>query len=247
METRPHLLGVLAGLFLAAGLVFASLVLARTWQRVAEAQAISVTGSARRLVKSDLIIWSGSFSTEATTLLEAQRTLKVDLAKVGEFLRVNGVTNFTASPIAIQEQRARPTSPMVEPDRQKVTGYRLVQSVEVSSAAVEHVAKLDQQTSQLVEQGVLFTTENPRFIYTKAGEAKLEMLAEATKDARARAEQIASQGGRRVKELRAAKMGVFQITPLYSTRANSNWEGENDLHSLEKSITAVVNATFSMN
>ena len=82
---------------------------------------------------------------------------------------------------------------------------------------------------------------------TKAGEAKIEMLAEATKDARARAEQIASQGGRTVKELRAAKMGVFQITPLYSGRASSNWEGENDMSSLEKNISAVVNATFSMN
>ena len=42
METRPHLLGVLAGLFLAAGLVFSSFVVTRTWQRVAEAQAIAV-------------------------------------------------------------------------------------------------------------------------------------------------------------------------------------------------------------
>ena len=49
MQARPHLLGVLAGLFLAAGLVLASLIVARAWQRVAEAQAISVTGSASNL------------------------------------------------------------------------------------------------------------------------------------------------------------------------------------------------------
>lgn len=243
METRPHFIGVLAGLFLAAGLVFASLVVARTWQRVAESQAISVTGSARRLVKSDLIVWAGSFSTEAKTLLAAQQALKADLVKVESFLKMQGVTNYQISPIGIQEVRQRVNGD----EGVRVVGYNLSQNVTVTSPEVERIAALDQQTSKLVEQGVQFTTNPPRFIYTKAGEAKIEMLAEATRDARARAEQIASQGGRTVKELRAAKMGVFQITPLYSTRSNSNWEGENDLNSLEKSIMAVVNATFSMN
>jgi hypothetical protein len=243
MQTRPHLIGVLAGLFLAAGLVFASLVVARTWQRVAESQAISVTGSARRLVKSDLIVWAGSFSTEAKTLLAAQQALKADLVKVESFLQAQNVTNYQVSPIRIQELRQRINGE----EGVRLVGYNLSLNVTVTSPEVERIAALDQQTSKLVEQGVQFTTSPPRFIYTKAGEAKIEMLAEATKDARARAEQIASQGGRTVKELRAAKMGVFQITPLYSNRSNSNWEGENDLNSLEKNITAVVNATFSMN
>jgi len=242
METRPHLLGVLAGLALAAGLVFASLVVARTWQRVAESQAISVTGSARRLVKSDLIVWNGNFSAEAKTLLAAQQALKADLAKVEAFLTAQAVTNYQIGPIGIQELRQRAGEEGV-----RLVGYSLNQHVTVTSSEVERIAALDQQTSKLVEQGVQFTTTAPRYIYTKAGEAKIEMLAEATKDARARAEQIASQGGRTVKELRAARMGVFQITPLYSTRGHSNWEGENDMSSLEKNIMAVVNATFSMN
>jgi len=243
METRPHLLGVVAGLALAAGLVFASLVVARTWQRIAESQAISVTGSARRLVKSDLIVWTGSFSTEAKTLLAAQQALKADLVKVEAFLKVQAVTNYQVGPIGIQELRQRVSSD----EGVRIVGYNLSQNVTVTSPDVERIAALDQQTAKLVEQGVQFTTSAPRYIYTKAGEAKIEMLAEATKDARARAEQIASQGGRTVKELRAARMGVFQITPLYSTRGHSSWEGENDMSSLDKSIMAVVNATFSMN
>lgn len=243
METRPHLLGVVAGLALAAGLVLASLVVARTWQRIAESQAISVTGSARRLVKSDLIVWTGSFSTEAKTLLAAQQALKADLVKVEAFLKVQAVTNYQVGPIGIQELRQRVSSD----EGVRIVGYNLSQNVTVTSPEVERIAALDQQTAKLVEQGVQFTTSAPRYIYTKAGEAKIEMLAEATKDARARAEQIASQGGRTVKELRAARMGVFQITPLYSTRGHSSWEGENDMSSLDKSIMAVVNATFSMN
>jgi hypothetical protein len=242
METRPQYLGVLAGLFLAAGLVGASLVVARTWQRIAESQAIAVTGSARRLVKSDLIVWTGSFSAEGRTLLAAQQGLKADLAKVETFLKSQSVTNHQVSPIAIQELRQRGNGE----EAGRTIGYSLTQTVTISSPEVERIAALDQQTATLVEQGVQFTTSAPRYIYTKASEAKIEMLAEATKDARARAEQIASQGGRTVKELRSARMGVFQITPLYAMRGHSSWEGENDISSLEKNIMAVVNATFSM-
>jgi hypothetical protein len=91
---------------------------------------------------------------------------------------------------------------------------------------------------------VAFVSEGFAFIYTRAGDAKVEMMAEATKDARARAEQIAQQGGRKIKELRSARMGVVQINPLYSSA--TSWEGNNDTTSLEKTITTTVSATFSL-
>ncbi len=59
--SRPHLFGVLAGLALAAGLVFAALVFANAWTRIAESQVINVTGSARKNVRSDLVVWRASF------------------------------------------------------------------------------------------------------------------------------------------------------------------------------------------
>jgi hypothetical protein len=71
-----------------------------------------------------------------------------------------------------------------------------------------------------------------------------EMMGEAAKDARARAEQIAAQGGRIIKELRNARMGVVQINPRYSSA--TSWEGNNDTSSLEKTLITTVTATFSM-
>jgi hypothetical protein len=110
----------------------------------------------------------------------------------------------------------------------------------VESADVEGMAQLD--TTPLVEQDVLFTTEAPQFLYTKVAEEKIGMLADATKDARARAEQIAAQGNRTIRNLHDAEMGVFQITPLHATDTSS--DGENDTSSADKTITAVVTATF---
>ena len=205
-STRPHLLGVLAGLFLAGGLVGSAMLVTRAWLKIAESQTVSVTGSARKAVQADLAVWHGQFSTEGGTLLEAQRGLKQNLAKVEAFLQGSGITNYAVGPIAIQELRARQKGEFDALD-QKTVGYRLTQAVQVSSPEVARITALDRDSTVLVEQGVVFTTAPLEYIYTKAGEAKVEMLAEATKDARARAEQIAANGGRVIDQLRAAKMG----------------------------------------
>ena len=237
-NSRPQLFGMLAGLFLACGLVLSSMLATTTWLKVKNSQFITSKGSTRKNVKSDLIIWQGDFNVEAGTLLDAQRKLKTDLMAVGQFLASNGVTNFVFKPIEIVELKATKD---VDGWRQEcTTGYRLTQSVRVESEDVDKIGKLD--TTPLVEQGILFTTEPPQFIYTKVAEEKIEMLADATKDARTRAEQIAAQGGRAIANLHDAEMGVFQITPLHES--DTSGEGESDTSSMDKTITAVVTATF---
>jgi hypothetical protein len=241
--SRPHFFGMLAGLFLAVGLVLSAMLASTAWVKIKNSQFVTVKGSARKNIQSDLAIWRGSFTTEADTLLDAQQRLKVDRVKVEGFLQAQAVKAFTLTPIAIAEIKAslKDTNGFVQI---RTSGYRLTQTVIVESAEVNHVIRLDGESTALVEQGVLFTTQPPEFIYTRAGEAKVEMLGEATRDARVRAEQIASQGGRRVARLHSADMGVFQIAPLHSVQ--TSWEGMNDTSSLEKTITAVVTATFSL-
>ena len=235
---------MLAGLFLAAGLVLSSMLATTTWLKVKNSQFITSKGSTRRNVKSDLVVWKGSFTTEAPTLLEAQHKLQVDHDLVDRFLAGDGITNLVFKPILIEKQEASvevktPTEHTIRSEQQTV-GYRLTQSVRVESPDVDRLAQLD--TTPLVEQGVIFTTEPPQFLYTRVAEEKIEMLAEATKDARARAEQIAVQGGRSLATLHDAEMGVFQITPLHDN--GTSGEGESDTSSLDKTITAVVTATF---
>jgi uncharacterized protein len=244
VSSRPHLFGLLAGLALAAGLVFTALVLANAWTRIAESQVINVTGSARKNVRSDLVVWNASFSVDAPTLAEAQQKLRADHAKVAAFFSGRGIEGFTASPVQIREITARQR----QEDDDTVTniriGYRLTQFVEVHSGNVERLPRLAGDSSELLQQGVAFMSGGFSFIYTKAGDAKVEMMAEATKDARLRAEQIAQPGGRTIKELQSARMGVVQINPIHSSA--TSWEGNNDTSSVEKTIIATITATFAM-
>lgn len=241
--SKPHLLGMVAGLFLAAGLIVSASLATTAWLKVKNTQFITVKGSARKNVRADMVVWRGGFTTQAASLLEAQKNLKQDADKVQQFVAAHGLTNVSFTPIAIEEVKGSLTDSngLTQP---QVLGYRLIQSVRVESENVDLMAQLDRESVALVEQGVLFTAQAPEFLYTKAGEAKVEMLAEATKDARTRAEQIAVQGERSISRLHTADMGVIQIAPIYS--GQTSWEGMNDTSSLDKTITAVVTATFAL-
>jgi uncharacterized protein len=243
MHSRPHLFGVLAGLFLAAGLAGSAAIVASTLTRLSETNVVNVTGSARRNVRSDLLLWRASVSVSAPTLLEAQQRLQADLARATEFLRAHGVTDVAAAPVQIQELTAKRRTDD-ETEAAVRVGYRLTQRLEIRSADVTGVPRLAAACGPLLEQGVAFVSEEFEFIYTKAGEAKVEMMAEATRDARARAEQIAAQGGRSVSGLRQARAGIVQVNPLHSSA--TSWEGNNDTSALDKTITATVSAMFAL-
>lgn len=241
--TRPHLVGLLAGLFLAAGLCFASITFTRTWTHLHESQVIEVTGSARKNVRSDLVVWTSQFSVNAETLLAANEQLKADLAKVDRFLRAQQFADYVLSPVQIREVTTRTKTEDGETVGRRV-GYQLTQGITVRSEKVDAVQQLNRDCGQLLNEDVALISGGLTFIYTKSAEAKVEMMADAAKDARTRAEQIALQGGRAIKEMRNARMGVVQINPLHSTA--TSWEGNNDTGSLDKTITVTVSATFAL-
>jgi hypothetical protein len=84
----------------------------------------------------------------------------------------------------------------------------------------------------------------PEYHYTKLAELKIEIQADASRDAMIRAQKIAEATGRKLGPMRSAQMGVLQITPRLSNMISDY--GINDLSSIEKEITAVVNASFEI-
>lgn len=245
-SNRPHLFGLLAGLFLAAALCFASVTFTSTWVRLMESQVVKVTGSARQNVRSDLVVWNGQLQCEGRTLQEAYTKFEADQKKLTAFLTAKGFSKFSASPVSVRDVAKRKRG-VLEADEETVperSGYQLVQAVQITSPEVEGVPRLAADSLSLMAEGVVVQTTSIEFIYTKAAETKVKLMAEATEDARRRAEEISQRGGRKVHELRTARMGVVQVNPLHSSA--TSWEGNNDTGSLEKTITATVSAEFSL-
>ena len=104
---------------------------------------------------------------------------------------------------------------------------------------------MSREVTQLLEQGVSITSEDPSYFYTKLGDVKIEMLAEASKDARSRADKVLeSAGGGTIARLRSADMGVINVNPPNST--STSWDGNNDTTSYEKDIITIVHASFEL-
>jgi uncharacterized protein len=245
ISLRFTLGGTLLGLGIAAGLIIAAAQVTKVWLHIADSQVITVTGSARQDITSDLAIWSANYSAEADTMAEAQQKLKGYTEKVEAFFRERNVTNAEISAITIQRLKPQAgQNDSSDPNTKKSIGYHLQQNIRLETTNIQQATAIEQQSVVLVEQGVELDDQGIQFIYTKTAEAKVEMLAEATRDARQRAGQIATQGGRKLRALKSAKMGVFQITARNSNETSA--EGMNDTSSKEKTIRAVVTANFTL-
>jgi hypothetical protein len=211
-------------------------------------QAITVTGSSRKRIKSDLMIWGTSVTVEAPRLADAYARLTQDVEKVRAFLVAQGFPDNTIVISAVS------TNPLRRPSKGNsssydqsglVASYQLKQFLQIRSPEIDKLTKVSRSVTQLINQGILLDSEAPKYLYTHLSETKVEMLAEAARDARERAQQIATSNGVKAGDMRSAQMGVLQVTAADSTQFSG--EGMNDTTSLEKDITAVVHATFAIN
>ena len=233
-----------AGFALAVALVLSSIVGAWAYTHAKNGdQVITVTGSARKRIKSDLVVWRAGVSYQATQLSEAYRALADNVPKVKQYLISKGVpeSQITISSISSTTMHEKNSD---GEETGEITGYSLRQELMVRSNDVDKIEKLAREATELINQGILLESSPPEYLYTKLGDLKIEMLAEAAKDAKVRAQQIASSTGSSIGSVRTARMGVMQITPADSNDVSDS--GMNDTSSLEKDITAVVNVGFAV-
>ncbi|HYE68870.1 MAG TPA: SIMPL domain-containing protein [Anaerovoracaceae bacterium] len=204
---------------------------------------IIVTGSAKQQITSDLIVWTGSFSAKSPALQEAYTRLEADKAKVMNYLLKQGVPEDKIVFSSINTN----TYYIVLPSGQytsDVDYYELNQTVTISSGEIDKITEISRNVTELINEGIQFQSNAPQYMFTKIADMKVTMLAEATKDARKRAEMIAENAGNTLGKLTYADMGVIQIAPLYSNEVSDY--GMNDTYSLEKEITAIVHCEFEI-
>lgn len=235
---------IIVALILALGLVLSAYVAGNSLVKAKEAaNSISITGSAKKQIKSDLAVWNGSFSANASVMTDAYTKLQDSQAKVRAYLQSKGIASKDIVFSSINTNIRYVMLPNGQNSNQ-VESYELYQTVEIKSKDVDKITLLSREATDLINQGVEFQSNPPQYFYTKIADLKIEMLSLATKDAMKRAEQIAANTNSRVGALRSARMGVFQITPLYSNEVSDY--GINDTSSLDKEITAVMTCEFQI-
>ncbi len=243
MSERPasSFSGMLA---LALALVLAALIGASALRQVKRAgDTITVTGSAKKPIRADYVIWRGAVTAQKASLPEAYRDVTRSAEKLRQFFSEQRLPDSLVTFRALETYQI----PEVLSERRatgRTLAYNLRQSFEIRSFDVDGITALSLQANALINDGIALESYPLEYLFTRLVDLRAEMLAQAAADAQKRATSIASAVGSQIGVVRSARMGVFQITARNSTDVSDY--GIYDTSSLEKDITAVVSVTFAV-
>jgi uncharacterized protein len=234
-------------IIVALAVVICAMLVAHAWKTTHQGRRlISVTGLASKDFKSDLIIWRGAISRKAMNSSDAYTMLNNDMLQTKEYLVKNGVNEksitFNSIDISKDYERKYDNGNL---SSEKFNGYILSQQFVVESNEIDKVEMVSRNISELIKNGIELTSFSPAYYFTKLAEIKLQLLGNATKDGKQRAENIASNANSSIKKLKSADMGIFQITGLNSGEDYS-WGGAFNTSSKYKTATVTVKLEFDI-
>ncbi len=165
---------VVLGLLIALGAVFSTFILSRaviTFQKL-NTQALSVTGSASRSVKSDFAVWKAYYEVRSKDQKSGYAKINSDKKSVQAFLVANGMNeaDIKFTPISSYPVFKKLSNGY---DSNEVEGYRLSQNVEVSSKDVDKLTKISQDAGQLVDKNVELSSNTMEYYVSNLDELKI--------------------------------------------------------------------------
>lgn len=232
----------------AAAIIIASFVLGYSViNRNSPQGTINVTGLGEKNFTSDLIVWEGNFSRQNSDLKMAYSNLEKDRNAVSAYLLSKGISDSDLIFKAVS------TNPVYKQNYssdgsyagQTFQGYQLSQSLVIESKEVEKIEKISREVTELLNQGITFYSNPPRYYYTELESLKLEMISKATEDARIRAERIAENSKGNLGDLISANMGIFQITGQNSGEDYS-WGGTFNTTAKKKTASITMKLIFKV-
>lgn len=189
----------------AVGLIAGGFLLGDGLVRAKQAdRSVTVRGLAEREVMADLATWTLSYSSTATDLATAQAGVDRDTGSIETFF----------ADLGFPEDALQPTGVNVNyyTDNEGVGRYTVRQRLSLRTEDIERAQAAVKRQVELVRRGVVLEDGSTvSYTFTDLDAIKPEMVAAATKDARAAAEQFAEDSGANVGSIRQATQGYFSI------------------------------------
>ena len=214
MQNRTVVAAGVLGALLALGVVAGSFLMGGALVRFKMADRnVVVRGFAERNVEADLAIWPIVFQNTANDLTELQRLVDLHDAQIRGFLKAQGFEDgeISSMPPQITDRK---TQPGMDPGVKLDERYMAQTAITLRSSKMGEVKVAMRKSGELVRKGIVLAQDYslvPEFLFTKLDEIKPEMVAEATRSARAAAEQFAKDSGSRVGGIQRAEQGYFSI------------------------------------
>jgi hypothetical protein len=181
----------------------------------ADNRVVTVKGLVEREVKADQAVWTLGLRRASESVQDAHARIVADRDATVAFLRAKG---FAEAEIERQPTRTVDKLAREYGQPQAADRFRFVvrTSVIVKTPNVDLVRTALGSTEDLLRSGVVLDGEregaaNPRYVVSRFNDLRPELLAEATRNARAIAQQFAADSGAQVGAIRSANQGSIQI------------------------------------
>ncbi len=188
----------------AIGIVLGGYLLGDGLLRAKEAErSVTVRGLAERDVTANLATWTISYSSTSTDLASAQAKVRGDTEAIEQFF----------AGLGFPEDALQPTGANVSSyTNDGITNYTVRQRLSLRTDDIERAQRAVARQFDLVNRGVFLEEgSGMSYTFTRLNDIKPEMVAEATRDARAAAEQFAEDSGADVGAIKDATQGYFSI------------------------------------
>jgi len=201
---------------------------------------ITVTGSAKTTATADNAVWVLNVSLSSPTVATAVKKVDADVAALSKYLTEGGIAaeGLTLGAVATFANEEYINGNATG----RILSYRATREVTVRSQDVQLVSKLSQGIGSLLATGINANNYGPQYYISNLPELRPQLMAEAMKDAKVRAEALTKAVGGNIGSLVNVKAGPIQITTPDSTMTADY--GAYDTSTIEKTVTATVSVTF---
>ena len=189
---------------LAIGLVLGGYLLGDGLTRAREAdRSVTVRGLAERDVKADLATWTIAYSASASDLATAQASVDRDTGQIRAFFKELGFPEDALQPAGVNVSNTTTDGVQQFTVRQRMT---------LRTNDIARAEKAVRSQFDLVRRGVVLEEgSGMAYTFTKLNDIKPAMVAEATRDARASAQQFAKDSATSVGGIKQATQGYFSV------------------------------------
>lgn len=244
----PRSSGLLAAIVLALGAVVAAAVLGAQFRTIGSGrQSISVKGLAEKPVRADQAEWTVSVSVKGATFPETLGKIRKELPELRKFLEAQGlsgaaVTESEESITPSMEQEEMPAGHW----RTAQKGFNGTLGIVVTVKDLDLIAKARKAAVQFKAEGHSIEYAEPQYLVSGLEQVKMSLIGAATRDARARAEEFAKNGGVKAGRMRAASQGAFNILAPGAGADASEYGGVYDKSTIDKVARVVVTIEYAI-
>jgi uncharacterized protein len=166
-------------------------------------RSVTVRGLAERDVTADLATWTIAYSATAPDLATAQAEVDQDTAQIRTFFQDLGFPAAELQPTGVNVSQFSDNAGPKFTVRQRVT---------LRTTDIKRAQDAVRRQFDLVRRGVVLEEgSGMAYTFTKLNDIKPTMVAQATRDARASAQQFAKDSGTSVGNIKSATQGYFEI------------------------------------